>query len=137
MYRLDKLTEVAAELGFRAVRDGDRVDVSLTKDDVVKDSAKDIVLSFHNLVEQGDTLVGFVGTPWHAHGVMTFSTDDSYVELDELELLLGLAVGDVLVVSLYVEGDMRDRWLCHRQEHFSLEHMVPGEELRVFRLNAA
>ncbi|MCC6524469.1 MAG: hypothetical protein IT373_17570 [Polyangiaceae bacterium] len=126
-YRLDELAALAAELGLLAERVGpDRVDV------VLFDGCR---LAFCNLSEDADTLVGFDGTPWHSHGVVSFlAGSPNYVECDELELLIGLGVGELVVVSLYVGGMLKDRWIEHKNEPLELRYIEPSEELRVFRL---
>ncbi len=131
-YRLDELARLAAELGFGCTRpDPSRVDVRLTPDTVI---------CFLNLigeehVEGDHTLVGFEGTPWHTHGTLEFLEGTAAaVACDELEVLVGLATGELVVVSRYRHGALDDRWLEHTREPLALEHMAPGEELRVMRL---
>jgi hypothetical protein len=124
-YRLDELAKVAADLGFEARRvDPDRLDV------VVADS----VLAFCNL-EADDTLIGFKGTPWHGHGNLYFETGRGTRDtFDELDVLVGLSVGELVVVSQFVNGVLQDRWISHRNEPIKLRHIQPGEELRAYRL---
>jgi hypothetical protein len=124
-YRLDELGKLAGELGLDAHRvDGDRLDVRVA----------DAVLAFCNL-EHDDSLVGFDGTPWHSHDVVQFeSGNGTYIECDELDVLLGLAAGELVIVSQLVAGELRDRWIAHANEPLDLKHMWRGEELRVQRL---
>jgi hypothetical protein len=128
-YRLDELAKLAAELGLESRRvDANRLGVCLTAD---------CILDFWNLVDPEDTLVGFDGTPWHSHGVVPFTTGPAtYVECDELDILVGLGCGELVVVSRYSQGQLVDRWLAHKQEPLDLEYMEAGEELRVYRLGA-
>lgn len=125
-YRLEELAALAAELGLEARRmDADRLDVIL----------EDAVLAFCNLPKDADSLVGFDGTPWHSHDLVQFSTGEaSYIECDELEILIGLGSGELVVVSQFVDGVLRDRWIAHRDEPLDLQYIQPGEELRVLRL---
>jgi len=127
VYRLDELAEVCTELGIESCRvDEDRLDVLIRPD---------WALAFCNLLETQDTLVGFDGTPWHAHGIVHFGCgSNSYIKLDELEIVLGLSCGELLVVSSHTNGVVTDRWLTHRDEPLSLKYAQPGEELTVFRL---
>jgi len=126
-YRLDELAKLSAELGLVSRRvDADRLDI------VVGDGC---ILAFCNLPDDADTLVGFDGTPWHSHGLVHFGTGDAtYVEFDELEILIALGTGDLVIVSEYSGGKLRDRSLAHRQEALELRYMQPGDEIRVFRL---
>src|SRR5262245_40470051 len=126
-YRLDELATLASELGLISDRvNTDRLDVILFEG---------CRLAFCNLPEAPHTLVGFDGTPWHAHGVVSFMTGSPYyVDCDELDILIGLGSGDLVVVSQFIDGKLRDRWIEHKKEPFDLKHLEPNEELRVYRL---
>lgn len=125
-YRLEELAAFAAEMGLETRRIDDyRLDVVLS----------DAVLAFCNLSKDADSLVGFDGTPWHSHNIVQFSTgEDTYIECDELDILIGLESGELVVVSQFVEGVLRDRWIAHRDEPLDLKYIQPGEEMRVWRL---
>jgi hypothetical protein len=127
MYRLDSLARLASESGLVSERLGvDRLDV------ILFDECR---LAFCNLVAEEDTLVGFDGTPWHSHGVVSFlAGSPHYVECDELDILIGLCSGELVVVSQFVDGVLRDRWIEHKKEPLDLKYLRSGEELRVFRL---
>ncbi|MFN8627382.1 MAG: hypothetical protein U0587_15540 [Candidatus Binatia bacterium] len=126
-YRLDELAKLSTELGLVSRRvDADRLDV------VVEEGC---VLAFCNLKEEADSLVGFEGTPWHSHGLVQFLTGEAtYVEYDELDILLALSIGDLVIVSEYSGGQLLERSLVHRQERLDLRYLKPGDETRVFRL---
>jgi len=126
-YRLDELAKLASEQGLEWRRvDDNRLDVTVTPD---------AVLAFCNLVEENDTLVGFDGTPWHSHGVVQFMTGAStYIECDELDILIGLGSGDLIIVTQYLCGELKDRWLAHKDEPLDLQYIEAGEELRAIRL---
>ena len=126
-YRLDKIIELCSENGLQADKpDKNRVDVKISDD---------CVLSFLNLVAEKDTLVGFDGTPWHSHGIVQFMTGaNTYIECDELDIIVGLVSGELLVVSQYVKSELTDRWIMHKDESLDLKFIEPGEELKVFRL---
>ncbi len=126
-YRLNKIAELCLEHGLQAdMPDKNRVDLKISDD---------CVLSFLNLVDEKDTLVGFDGTPWHSHGIVQFMTgSNTYTECDELDIILGLVCGELLVVSQYVNSELTDRWIMHKNEPLDLRYIEPGEELKVFRL---
>jgi len=126
-YRLDELVKLSAELGLVSRRvDADRLDV------VIDDGC---VLAFCNLQDEADTLVGFDGTPWHSHGLVQFMTGETtYVEYDEIEILIALGTGDLVIISEYSDGRLHDRSLAHRHEALDLRYMQPGDEIRVLRL---
>lgn len=123
-YRLDELAEIAGEFEWPTRRvDEHRLDVLLPGD---------CRLAFCNLVDDEDTLVGFDGTPWHAHGIVQFCIGGaSYIDCDELDILIGLGSGELVVISEFLHGELRDRWIRHRLEPLDLEQMEVGEELRV------
>jgi hypothetical protein len=126
-YRLDELAKLAVELGLptRWV-DADRLDVTLEEG---------CVLAFCNLRRENDTLVGFDGTPWHSHGDVQFLTSDTtYVEVDELGILVGLGAGELLVITQLIDGQLHDRWIAHKNERLDLRYVKPGEVLRVLCL---
>ena len=84
---------------------------------------------------ENDTLIGFDGTPWHSHGIVQFLAGDStYIECDELEILVGLDTGELVIVSEYTAGQLSNRWLAHVREPLEFDEIKPGEELRVYRL---
>ncbi len=97
---------------------------------------EDAVLTFFNLIEESDTLVGFDGTPWHSHGIVSFGIGDaSYVEYDEFDILIGLGLGELLVFSRFVDGVLRDRWIAHKSDAVDdHRNMEPGEEVCIYRL---
>ena len=127
-YRLNELEELARELGLLTQRvDADRLVVMLDEG---------CSLAFSNLPEQDDTFVGFDGTPWHSHGVVQFSTGEAtYVECDEFDILVGLTSGELVVVSQFLDEQLSDRWLAHKQEALDLRYMQQGEEIRVLCLS--
>jgi len=129
LYRLDELAKLASEQGLEWRRvDDNRLDVTM---------ATDAVRAFCYLVDENDTLVGFDGTPWHSHGVVQFMTGaSSYIECDELDILIGLASGNLVIVTQYLHGELKDRWIAHKDEPFDLQYIEAGEELRVARLSA-
>jgi hypothetical protein len=130
LYRLDELALLATESGLVSERiSRDRLDVILFEE---------CRLSFCNLTAEDDTLVGFDGTPWHSHGGVSFLAGSlHYVECDELDILIGLCAGELVVVSQFVDGVIRDRWIGHKKEPLDLEHLRTGEELRARRLPSA
>jgi hypothetical protein len=78
-YRLNKIAELCSEHGFKTdMPDKNRIDVTIRDD---------CVLSFLNLIDEDDTLVGFDRTPWHSHGIVQFITkSNTYIEYDELDM---------------------------------------------------
>lgn len=126
-YRLDKIAELCSEYGLKTnMPDENRIDISI---------CSDCVLSFLNLVDEDDTLIGFDGTPWHTHGIVEFMTgSNTYIECNELDILIGLVSGELLIVSRYLKSALVNRWIIHKKEPFSLKYIEAGEELKICRL---
>jgi hypothetical protein len=126
-YRLDDLEALSSELGFRARRvDADQLDV------VIEGG---YVLTFANMRGEEDSYVGFDGTPWHSHGSVEFMTSKSTsVTYDELELLIAIGSGDLVIVTEYAGDAIRDRQLAHKDEPLDISYMHAGDELRVVRV---
>jgi hypothetical protein len=125
-YRLDEILTLSDELGFTSKRiDDNRVEVEFDSDGT---------LVFLNMPEENDTLIGFDGTPWHGHDKLMLMTDEAtYIELDELDILLAIKSGEVVILSRYVSGELTDRWLAHKDEKVDLKYIEPNEEMRVKR----
>ena len=126
-YRLNQIAELCSENGLKTDKpEKNPVDVKFSDD---------CLLSFLNLVDEKDTVVGFDGTPWHSHGIVQFMTGpNTYIGCDELDIIIGLVSGELLIVSQYVESELTDRWIMHKDEPLDLKFIEPGEELKVFRL---
>jgi hypothetical protein len=126
-YRLNKIAELCSENSLKTHIPGkNRIDVFIRED---------CVLSFLNLVDENDTLVGFDGTPWHSHGNVQFMTgSNTYIECDELEIIIGLVSGELLIVSRYLKSSLTDRWIMHKDEPLDLKYIEAGEELKICRL---
>ena len=126
-YRLDDLEALASELGFRPRRvDDDRLDVSIEGE---------CVLTFANMRDEEDSYVGFDGTPWHSHGNVEFMTSKSTsVTYDELELLIAIGLGDLVIITEYTRGAVSDRVLGHKSEPLDISYMQAGDEVRVVRV---
>ena len=126
-YRLNKIAELCSENSLKThIPDKNRIDVFIRED---------CVLSFLNLVDENDTLVGFDGTPWHSHGNVQFMTgSNTYIECDELEIIIGLVSGELLIVSRYLKSSLTDRWIMHKDEPLDIKYIEAGEELKICRL---
>ena len=129
-YRLDSMEGRAAELGLRTRRvDADRLDVTLWDD---------CTLTFANMRDEEDSLVGFDGTPWHSHGEVEFLTSPaSSVTYDELDLLIAIAAGELVIITEYAQGVVRDRLLAHKAAPLDVSYVRPGDEVRVLAVTAS
>ncbi len=126
-YDIDRIEEHARELGFCVGRP--------SADEVTVTILGDAVLAFENLPEEPDTVMGFLGTPWHSHDNLVLTLDESrYEEFEATELLSALRSGEVVVVEGFLNSALEDRWVQHKLEPLDLKYVGEGEQLRVHRL---
>jgi hypothetical protein len=129
VYDLNFLNEYCREIGLVA-RTVDRFALEIA----VGNGA---VLCFQNAERERDCLMGFLGTPWHTHGDLTFvDPRGHYIELDTLNLLNGLRDGTVLVCERHVDGKLADRWLIHSGYNDEFRYLDPDVSIIVRRANA-
>jgi hypothetical protein len=57
----------------------------------------------------------------------------NYCERNYLEVVAGLAKGEILICELWSRGQLADRWLMHRDYNDEFGHLASGEELKVIR----
>jgi hypothetical protein len=125
-YHLDLVNQLCLEIGLIVRMDTDlRVEIDL---------GRDAVLCFENAEREEDSLIGFLGTPWHTHDNFMFvDARGNYVELDYLNVLTGLKEGRVLVCELEVKGRTVDRWLVHCEYNNEFKYLEQGEQIIVRR----
>jgi hypothetical protein len=126
-YRLNEIAQLCSEHGLDAHQPSkNRVDIRIRDD---------CILSFINLVDEEDTFIGFYGTPWHSHGLVHFMAgSNTYIKCDELDIIIGLVSGELLVVSRYIKSILTDRWIIHKNEPLDLKYIEQDEELNIYRL---
>jgi hypothetical protein len=129
-YDLDLLNGYCREIGLVArIADQSTLEVSL---------GNGAILCFQNAESEDDSLIGFLGTPSHAHGdIMFVGHEGRYIELDALNLLSGLKDGTVLVSERHVGETLADRWLIHSEYNDEFQHILPDERIVIRRANAA
>jgi hypothetical protein len=92
-------------------------------------------LVFANTDAGADTYLGFRGIPWHSYAELILMTGDAtYLEYAPEQLITALVTGEVLVVSQYHRGELKDRWLVHRDEKLAVRYIETDEEVRVCRI---
>lgn len=93
-------------------------------------------LIFANIVDADDCMCMFKNSLWHTHGNFLFSDKRGYfIEIDYLDVLLGLKDGSVLICELYKYEQCTDRWLIHRDYNDEFSHMGTDERIVVHRAN--
>ena len=124
MIDLDELVKIAQAGSFEHER--------LSPKEVRVTVGSELVLSFVNLPEEDDTLIGFLGCPWHYHDELCLQVDqETYQNFGPEEVLPALKDGSLLVVESWLGGKLRDRWLTHRRQAIDVLYLDPNEELRV------
>jgi hypothetical protein len=126
-YDLPMITELCNELGYEKVESSsDKVEVELLEN---------VTLAFQNIDNCTDSLMGFLGTPWHNHGDIMFSGQEGqYIEMTYLDVVSGLKEGKILVCELHNNEVLKDRYLVHRDLVDEFNYMEPGDEIRVRRI---
>ena len=123
-FDLELAAEFASELGLSILE--------RSESELRLDLGAGAVLLAANL-EDGDDLVGFAGTPWHGHGVLTLAAGQGrYIELDLLDVLRDLASGELLICELWQAPNVIDRWVEHHSNASTVD-LELDEELRVRR----
>lgn len=98
------------------------------------DLVRDAVLCFQNAEREEDCLTGFLDTPWHTHDNLMFvDARGNYVELDYLDLLMGLKEGRVLICERETHGQIVDRWLVHCEYNDQFKYLQEDERIIVRR----
>ena len=161
-YELDLIHELCREIGLSARMVAGRLRYAPYAGchRVEVDLGQGAVLCFQNSDHEPDCLIGFLtlgprggandnrsaedyeftGVDWHTHfGKFTFTdARGHYVELDYLDLAVGLKEGRVLVCEREVEGRTADRlrwptrWLIH-SEYADFRDLQEGERIVVRR----
>jgi hypothetical protein len=107
----------------------------MVRDDCLEiDLGSNAVLCFVNSENEKDCLVGFKGTPWHAHGDFVFTDHrGQFTQLNYLDVLTGLREGRVLVCELWRSASLADRWLVHAEFNDELDYMQESDEIRIWK----
>ena len=125
-YDLDLVNQLCREIGLVVRLDNDhRIEVDL---------GCDAVLCVQNAEREEDCLIGFLGMPWHTHDDLMFADARGYnIELDYLDLLIGLKEGRILVCEREVKGRTVDIWLVHSEYNDELKYLEESERIIVRR----
>lgn len=109
--------------------------VSLGENTLNVELAPSITLCVVNSKTPDDSLIGFLGTPWHNHGDFSFSRRDGhYLDSPYAEVIMGLGDGTILISERWVGGKLQDRWLSHRDYLDDFRYMEYSEEMRIIRI---
>jgi hypothetical protein len=124
-YDLKLIHDLCVEVGFHShIQSEDRIEIEL---------GKGAILLFLNAAHDEDCLVCFEGTPWHTHDTIMFADNDGRnIEVDYLNLVTGLKNGLILICESWIEGQLSDRWLIHRDYNDELRYLSKNEEIRVY-----
>ncbi len=119
----------AAKSGWRSMRcRTKRVEIDL---------GEGAVLCFQNFDNESDRLIGFLGMPWHVHDNLIFvSAQGKYIEIDYLDMLIGLKEGKVLICEVCIDSRIVDRYLIHILYNDESQYLQEGERVVVRRVTA-
>ncbi|HEY6879614.1 MAG TPA: hypothetical protein VI299_16420 [Polyangiales bacterium] len=127
--RLDLAQRLAEQLGYSA-----RLESPLALRVTLR---PEVELVYRNEADRLDNWIGFSGSAWHCHDELTMELEDgSTASYDELQILTALNVGELLVVTLLLDGELWQRWLQHVREPLQLGHLAANRELRVQQATA-
>jgi hypothetical protein len=125
-YDLDLVYQLCREIGLSVLRRGDeRVEIDL---------GEDAVLCIQNFEGEDDCAIGFLGTEWHMHeNPMFMDARGSYIQMDYLDVIVGLKDGWLLIGERHVAGRLADRWLLHGEYNDTFKYLAEGERIIVRR----
>ena len=126
-YDLELVSQFCREIGLLASPPSGQV--------VEVDLGQGAVLYFENAAHaEDDCAIGFVGVASHFHGDPSFmDARGNHIEMDYLDLLIGLKDGSVLICELEVDGRTSERWLIHSKYNDEFGYMQEGERIIVRR----
>ena len=98
----------------------------------------DVGLRIANAEKEEDLYLGLSDGTWHTHGEAMFMTSsNTYIELGPTEVLAALKAGELLIGTRYLRGELKDRWLFHRQKKQDFQYFEAGEVISVRRADPA
>ena len=82
------------------------------------------------LIDMGDE------TSWHTHGHEFQFADPRghYISMDYLDLVAGIASGEILIAELWNKDNLKDRWLIHKDYNDEFDYLETDDEIRVRRV---
>lgn len=137
-YDLELLHEQCNEVGLSSKLSApDTLTIRLT-DDVTLRFTNNVTTHFSNGPSVNDDTIIDLGddTPWHTHG-HEFQFNDPrgyYVSMDYLDLVAGIASGEILIAELWNKGDLKERWLIHKDYNDEFDYLEADSEIRVRRV---
>ena len=73
---------------------------------------------------------------WHKHDLIRFGDHRGYIELCDLDLIVALKEGRVLICERQMDGRIVDRWLAHHEyidANFDFQQLEQDERIIVRR----
>jgi len=84
-----------------------------------------------------DALIDFGDdTSWHTHGHEFEFADPRghYISKDYLDLVAGIASGEILIAELWNKGNLKERWPIHKDYNDEFDYLEKDDEIRVRRI---
>lgn len=139
LYDLDLVQEQCSEVGLKSeFLDQDNLAIYLDegitlhfRNNVTTYQLNGPAISDDSFIDLGDD------NPWHTHSQEFEFTDHKGVgvSMHYLDVLAGIASGDVLIGELRNRGKLKERWLFHKQYNDEFSYMEEGDEIRVRRIS--
>ena len=94
----------------------------------------DVHLYFINSEDEKDCLIT-LGEGWHTHNHdFEFSgPHGEYVSIHYLDVIVGISGGDILICEKWTRGELKDRWLFHRDYNHEFAWFYRDDEFRIRR----
>lgn len=103
-------------------------------DQLVIKLAADVDLYFINSRNEQDCLIT-LGEGWHTHNHDFYfcGPHGDNVSIHYLDVIVGIAEGEILIRELWNCEKLKDRWLFHRDYNREFDYLAEGDEIRVRR----
>jgi len=137
-YDLDLVHEQCKEVGLKSeFENSDLLVIHLTDDiklrfenNITTHQSNGSVIEDDSLVDLGDD------SDWHTH-VHDFEFVDPrghYVSMHYLDLIVGIASGEILIAELWNKDRLKERWPIHRDYNNEFDYLEKDDEIRVRRI---
>ena len=137
-YDLDLVREQCNEVGLSSeLIEPDTLAIRLA-DDITLRFANNVTTHFLDGTSVDDDTLIDLGddSPWHTHGHEFEFVDPRgyYVSMDYLDLIAGIASGDILIAELWKKDNLKERWLIHKDYNDEFDYLEADDEIRVRRI---
>ncbi len=127
-YDLKLIHELCQEIGLNSE--------SRSPEELAIDLEEGVVLLIINSANEAECLITFDGNDkWHTHDEFLFCAHGKGTEMTYFDVIAGIPSGEILVAELWINGQLDDRWLVHRDFVDEFQNMEKGDEIRIRRIS--